>query len=251
MVHGLEIFKDYFSEFSEQYVIIGGTACDILMKHALSSFRTTKDLDIVLIFEALNDSFSKRFWKFISDGEYKNKNRSTGKECFYRFSYPGKASYPYMIELFSKKPEKNRIILDSVVTPIHISESIASLSAILLDDDYYQMILSGRSVINGITILKAEFLILLKIRAWIDLSNRISKGESIDSADLKKHKNDVFRLLTIIPPSLQCLVTQKVMYDVSGFLEMMQHDNTDLRTLNIRSITKKELLTRVKEIYCI
>ena len=31
MVHGLKKFKEYFENHSHQYVLIGGTACDILM----------------------------------------------------------------------------------------------------------------------------------------------------------------------------------------------------------------------------
>ncbi len=49
MVHGIEVFREYFKEYSHQYVLIGGTACDILLDDLGSSFRATKDLDIVLI----------------------------------------------------------------------------------------------------------------------------------------------------------------------------------------------------------
>ena len=31
MVTGIDSFKEWFKGFEEQYVIIGGTACDILM----------------------------------------------------------------------------------------------------------------------------------------------------------------------------------------------------------------------------
>lgn len=49
MVKGLEKFKDYFSEFSEQYVLIGGAACDLAMSDAGMEFRGTKDLDISIM----------------------------------------------------------------------------------------------------------------------------------------------------------------------------------------------------------
>lgn len=29
MVKGLDTFRDYFSDFTDQYVLIGGAACDI------------------------------------------------------------------------------------------------------------------------------------------------------------------------------------------------------------------------------
>ena len=70
MVHGLEKFKEYFKDYTNQYVFIGGTACDILMDELGASFRATKDLDIVLIIEVLDDSFGEIFWEFIEDGGY-------------------------------------------------------------------------------------------------------------------------------------------------------------------------------------
>jgi hypothetical protein len=31
MVHGLSVFKDFFVGYEEQYILIGGSACDIIM----------------------------------------------------------------------------------------------------------------------------------------------------------------------------------------------------------------------------
>ncbi len=70
MVYGLEKFKEYFNDYTGQYVFIGGVACDILLDVAGTSFRATKDLDVVLILEALDEAFGTMFWKFIEDGGY-------------------------------------------------------------------------------------------------------------------------------------------------------------------------------------
>ena len=53
MVKGLDIFKEYFREYSNQYVLIGGAACDIFFSNNNIQFRVTRDLDIVLIVDAL------------------------------------------------------------------------------------------------------------------------------------------------------------------------------------------------------
>lgn len=53
MVHGLDRFKSYFRGFEDQYVIIGGTACDLLMSDEGFDFRATKDIDLVLIMETI------------------------------------------------------------------------------------------------------------------------------------------------------------------------------------------------------
>ena len=65
MVYGIEKFKEYFIDYSGQYVFIGGTACVILLDEIGVSFRATKDLDMVLIIEALDESFGLKFWEFI------------------------------------------------------------------------------------------------------------------------------------------------------------------------------------------
>jgi hypothetical protein len=39
MVNGIHIFKEHFSHFKDQYTVIGGFACDLLMKDAGIDFR--------------------------------------------------------------------------------------------------------------------------------------------------------------------------------------------------------------------
>ncbi len=65
MVKGLDIFYEYFSEYSDQYVLIGGSACDLSFSDHDENFRATKDLDMVLIVEAQTKEFAQRFWEFI------------------------------------------------------------------------------------------------------------------------------------------------------------------------------------------
>ena len=42
MVTGIDSFKEWFKGNEEQYAIIGGTACDILMTEEGLDFRATK-----------------------------------------------------------------------------------------------------------------------------------------------------------------------------------------------------------------
>lgn len=51
-----------------------------------------------------------------------------------------------MIELFSREPD----YIDHVpagIVPLHIDDDTSSLSAILLNDDYYRFMLDGRKTI--------------------------------------------------------------------------------------------------------
>lgn len=61
MVRGFELFRRYFKGFKDEYVIIGGTACEILMNENGLGFRVTKDLDVVLIAEMKNPRFTNAF----------------------------------------------------------------------------------------------------------------------------------------------------------------------------------------------
>ena len=88
MVKGLDIFQEYFRNYTDQYVLIGGAACSISFEEQDATFRATKDLDMVLIVEALTLDFSRRFWQFIHDGGYQNRARSNGKPQFFRFDKP-------------------------------------------------------------------------------------------------------------------------------------------------------------------
>lgn len=88
--------------------------------------------------------------------------------------------------------------LEERIIPIHIDDDTSGLSAILLNEDFYKFMMSGRRVVDGIGVLGAEHLIPFKMYAWINLLDRKRAGEHVNEKDLKKHKYDVFRLLQIV-----------------------------------------------------
>jgi hypothetical protein len=145
VVKGLDVFRDYFADHADQFVLIGGTAASLAMEDAGLAFRATKDLDIVLHIEALTSQFGVTFWSFIEKGGYEIRQASdTGKPVFYRFQKPADAHFPVMLELFCRSPEGIQLDESSHLTPIPLDEAVASLSAILLDDGYYSFIIQGR-----------------------------------------------------------------------------------------------------------
>ena len=60
MVKGIDRFKAYFRDYTDQYVLIGGAACDISFGSNNAEFRATRDLDVVLIAEALTRVYPGR-----------------------------------------------------------------------------------------------------------------------------------------------------------------------------------------------
>ena len=146
MVRGLNVFRERFAGFEDRYVLIGGAAVEVAMDTAGLQFRVTKDLDIVLHVEALDAEFATAFWAFVADGGYEFKEKSTGRATLYRFSKPADESFPYMLELFSSRPELIEPPADGHLTPLPIAEEVSSLSAILLDDDYDDFVREGTRV---------------------------------------------------------------------------------------------------------
>jgi hypothetical protein len=249
MVHGLEKFKEYFGDCTSQYVFIGGTACDILMDELGAPFRATKDLDIVLIIEALNSSFGEIFWNFIEDGVYKHREKSTGENKFYRFSEPEDQSFPLMIELFGRQPENFGLKFHTGLTPIHIDESVISLSAILINDAYYDVLMQGKRTVDGYSVIDLETVILFKMKAWLDLAERKESGEKVDSKNIKKHKNDVFRLLANVTPAGRIETATEIRRDIAQFIELIDKDKPDIKNLGIKGTTFSELMEVLKSTF--
>ena len=217
MVNGFTKFKERFRGYENQYVIIGGTACDLIMENEELLFRATKDIDIVLIVESITTEFGKQFWEYVKEAGYEHLNKSTGKAQFYRFTSPKSKEYPYMIEIFSRNPDFVVLKEDAALTPIPIDEEISSLSAILLNEAYYELLKNGQTVIDGIPVLSPTCLIPFKAKAWLDLKERKTSGEQIDSKNIKKHKNDVFRLAQLITSDTRQALGAEIAEDMKIF----------------------------------
>ena len=242
----MESFREKFKDFSDCYTIIGGAACDILMSEVDLSFRATKDIDMILILEDRNQEFASVFWEYIKEGEYRCGWKNSEEMHFYRFTEP-KEGYPVQIELFSKMPGYHLPVQEGII-PIHIDEDVSSLSAILLNDDFYHFMMEGRKVVNDIGILDAEHIIPFKMYAWLDLRRKKLNGEHVNEKDLKKHKNDVFRLLQIVP--LGTVVKSKglVRECIEQFLEEIKSEELRLVTMGL-PFEKDEAIGLLREVY--
>ena len=102
MVTGLDKFKEFFADYRDCYVLIGGSACDVYFTDQELPFRVTHDLDMILCVEALTPSFFSRFWEFGREGGYVHRQKSDGHLQFYRFTEPTAAGYPSMLEFMAR-----------------------------------------------------------------------------------------------------------------------------------------------------
>lgn len=249
MVLGFESFRTHFKGYEDCYTIIGGTACDILMSEAALPFRATKDVDMILLIEERFPDFAKVFWDYIIAGGYRCGWKKDESPCFYRFTEPANANYPIMIELFSKRPDFQLNAENIYLTPLPVSDEISSLSAIMLNEDYYQLMLKGRKTVLGISVLGAEHLILFKIKAWLDLTNKKQEGLHVNDRDLRKHRADVFRLYAIVDPMARIILPENVSEEVKQFISMMKNETLDLRQYGIGELSIDGVLNGLREIY--
>lgn len=80
-------------------------------------------------------------------------------------------------------------------------------------------------------IVGAEHRIALKMRAFLDLSDRRSRGESVDAKDIKKHRSDVLRRLQVVTAEPLDDVPQAVRDDAARFAAAAREDPPDVRNL--------------------
>lgn len=97
--------------------------------------------------------------------------------------------------------------------------------------------------------MDAAYLIPFKAKAWIDLTDRKTSGEHVDSKNIKKHKNDVFRLTELIDPTIKITAPQPVYMDIQEFVQRMQNENIDLKQLGLVGRTKDQILKEIKDLY--
>ena len=238
-IRGLDLFREHFAEYRKAFVLIGGVACHEWLATQGLAFRGTKDVDMVLIVEALDDAFAKRFWEFIDAGKYKGRYKAEvrteshprppgdGREL-YRFEEPEDERYPAMIEIFSRKPAKIDLAEGQHIVPIKLDEDSASLSAILLNDDYYELVRQQHNEEKNLPFANPAALIPLKARAWLDLTERAAKGETGRSKEIAKHRTDVFRVAATLPGEAGPAVPGAVQEDLRKFLAVFPVENKEL-----------------------
>lgn len=246
-VKGLDVFAKHFRDFRDRYVLIGGVASALAMEDAGESFRATKDIDMVLVIEALDAGFVEHFWEFIKQGQYEIRQRGGEHPdpIFYRFQRPADEAFPVMIELFSRAPDGLEHEANATLIPIPTDESVSSLSAILLNEDYYAYLMTGRQQSDELTYISADRLIPFKAKAWLDLSQRKEGGEEIDSRTVKKHRNDVLNLTGLLTGELIEL-PESITADMALFLKRLAAEEIDFKALKIRG-DLKTIIGRIAE----
>lgn len=236
---GLDKFREAFEPFAENYVVIGGTACEIVMEGTAMRPRATHDIDMIIVVERMTAEFGGRFWQFIREAGYRPE-RSKGAPGekihyqLYRF-IDGKPGYPAMIELLSRHPN----LLDEPegvkIEPIHIDENISSLSAIVMDDDFYNFTVAHSQVTDGVSHADIAALIALKASAYLNLLRDKAAGKHVNARDIKKHRSDVLKNVFIMTED-EIVAPEKIVAGIQDFVASIRNNWSELATPLAKSL---------------
>lgn len=197
-VRGLSHFSEYFAAEKNTFVIIGGIAAMFSLESSGIQARATKDIDLVILANP-NIAFADKLKNYVREGGYEINVGSVGAARNYRFRKPINIDFPQQVEIFSSTDFDFQLRPGQEIVPIETSSGLGSLSAILMDQDYFSLVQSDVNIVDGIPLLGISALIPLKARAFLDLFERKQKGEAVDSRDIKKHKTDVLKLVAALP----------------------------------------------------
>lgn len=108
--------------------------------------------------------------------------------------------------------------------------------------------MDGRTVTDGISILDAEHIIPLKMKAWLDLKDKKAQGIHVNSRDIRKHRLDVFRLFQLVREYQRIVVPTSVSTDIYDFISQMQEMDIRLSDIGI-SRSKESILEIYRNMY--
>lgn len=231
MVHGLDVFKDWFAEYPTRYVVIGGTACNLVLAQYGATERATHDIDMVIVVESFDESFYRRFVSFVRNGGYQHKGRAD-KYVLYRFERSIDKSFPPKIELLSKRPD-HLAGIETELGRFQTIDAAGGLSVILLDDEYYDLLDRGIEIMEDIPVLGLHYLPVFKIHAWANLSDDKAAGKPIHSDEINKHRRDVLRLCALFEPGTRVGLPASIVAEVRRFVGERPWDDNMMRNLGL------------------
>ncbi len=256
-MEGLDKFREAFADFSDNYVIIGGTACNITMRETVVRARATHDIDMIVIVENMTEAFANCFWQFVREAGYRPEKRRQDagepvKYELYRF-VDGRAGYPEMIELLSRHPDALGEPKGLIIEPLPTDEEVSSLSAIIMDDDFYYFTIEHSRLTDGVRHADSAALIALKARAYLNLVADKAAGKHVNTKDIKKHRSDVLKNVVIMEDS-QIEVPRTIAACVSDFVASIRNDWDELAEPLAKSLGEDtdfvhELLNQLENLY--
>lgn len=245
MVEGLDKFRESLGSYSDNYIIIGGTACNVILENAGTTPRVTHDIDMIVVVEQLTKDFVSAFWSFIREGGYtiEKRQRKDGEPAYalYRFRRPSETGYPSQIELLARHSESLGEPREVRIEPIPMEDYQYSLSAIVLDEDLYRFVVGNSKMVNGIRVASLESLICLKARAYLNLLKEREAGKQVNSDDIKKHRRDIVLLVAARTETEPISVPVSILDTINEFRQLVNTEESASALMNSLRIDREQL----------
>lgn len=134
----------------------------------------------------------------------------------------------------------------------------------MLDDAYYHFLISQARDKENLSILSIPALILLKIKAYLNLREQYNPdkphGSDGGKSNIRKHRNDVFFMLFSLAGDITCELSETLMNDVQLFIDFIDADETDWQGVlnhlkhqygetSLQGISRTSMLARLKEVF--
>lgn len=220
MIAGFEKFEESFAPYRDSFILIGGTAVQMVLgqydtpKGVANRARVTHDIDLLVVTDKLTDAFKTAFHQFVNAGEYEC-YFSKDRPHYYRFLNPKNVAYPAKIELLSHSLLE---LPNMRYTPLDLDRD-ESMSAMVLDEELYRYALVHCDQRHGFKCLKHEALIVFKVAAYLNLMTECAEtGDARRRNDALKHRNDVFRVLEHVGPTVRADLPEGLLPRIREFI---------------------------------
>lgn len=235
-------FARHFQDYRDDYILIGGAACHLWFASRALDFRRTADMDLVLVIRAQSRPFVERLAQFLMEYRYEAEeltlDNGTRKVRMYRFNAADPNGMPPQIELLGPDNDSLRHAAEQHKIPVKLGTEYSGLSCIILDNAYYDFLLSGRKWLDGVPVADENALVAFKVKAYLNIMSRHSEGiphgsdGSVKNAN--KHRNDVLRLL-LMGQVEGAPVPQAIRADMETFVSSILADSRIIQNL-LRSL---------------
>jgi uncharacterized protein with ParB-like and HNH nuclease domain len=128
-----------------------------------------------------------------------------------------------MIELLSRHPDVMGEPKDYIIEPLPIGNDVSSLSAIIMDDNFYHFTIEHSIVTDGVRHADSAALIALKTRAYLNLLQDKANGKHVNTKDIKKHRSDVLKNVVIMPTD-ELPAPEPIVSCIKEFVESISND---------------------------
>ena len=103
--------------------------------------------------------------------------------------------------------------------------------------------------LDSVTIIDETLLIPFKARAVLDLTARSETSGNVDGKDIRKHRNDVFRLAQLLSQDARVALPGPVRQDLQAFVDLAQADESlDPKAFDV-PYTRDEAADLLRSVY--